>query len=181
MSQGLTVTMLVTLAYCASFLTVSAIAPIQRALIPGYGDLAAVFFLPHGVRVLAFFFLGWMALAHLLPGKVIMWAATAYLFGHASLSIWGSIVSLLSCLVAYEITKIIFRHHGDGRPRFSWQMVMTMGLIASLFNATGLTLLQAQRPELTTMAVYVLGDMLGLTCLMLGLMAYFRWSDRRGS
>ena len=172
-------TTLVTIAYCASFLVVNWVTPLQGALMPAYGELASIFFLPHGVRVLAFFFFGWMALAYLLPGKMIMWAAVALLFGQDGLNVWGSAVSLLSCLLAYEFVRIIFRKNAQAGQKFSWQMVMTMGLIASLINAVGLTLLQAQRPDVTVMVIYVLGDMLGLTCLMLALMYYFRWSDRR--
>jgi signal transduction histidine kinase len=178
LSHALQMTIVVTIAYCASFLAVTLIVPLQRALMPGHEELASLFFLPHGVRVLAFFFFGWMAMAFLLPGKVIMWAAMALLFGYGGLSVWGSVVSLLSCLLAYEMAKIIFRKSAKAGPRFSWQMVMTMGVIASLVNAIGLTLLQAQRPDVAMMATYVLGDMLGLTCVMLGLMYYFRWSDR---
>lgn len=177
MSHILQMTTVVTIAYCASFLAVSLIAPLQRALVPGHAELASLFFLPHGVRVLAFFFFGWMAVAFLLPGKVMMWAAMAILLGQSGLSVWGSVVSLLSCLLAYEVAKIIFRKGAKAGPRFSWQMVMTMGVISSLVNAIGLTLLQAQRPDVAMMATYVLGDMLGLTCVMLGLMYYFRWSD----
>ena len=178
MSHTLQMTAWVTIAYCASFLAVSLIAPLQRALVPGHAELASLLFLPHGVRVLAFFFFGWMAVAFLLPGKVMMWAVVALLLGQSGLSFWGSVVSLVSCLLAYEVAKVIFRKGAKAGPRFSWQMVMTMGVISSLVNAIGLTLLQAQRPDVAMIATYVLGDMLGLTCVMLGLMFYFRWSDR---
>lgn len=170
----------VTLAYCASFLAVSWTTPLQRALMPEGSELASLLFLPHGVRVLAFFFFGWMAVAYLLPGKLIMWAAMTFLFGQTGLSAWGSLVSLASCLVAYELAKIMYKNSDQSGRRFSWQMVMAMGLIASLINAVGLTLLQSEVPRLTVMKAYVFGDMLGLTCLMLGLMFYFRWIDQRG-
>lgn len=181
MNQALQITFTVSLAYCASFLAVSWIAPAQRAILPASPELASLFFLPHGVRVLAFFFFGWMAAAYLLPGKLIMWAAMTFLFGQTSLNAWGSLISLASCLVAYELTKVIFKDTIQSGRKFSWQMVMTMGLMSSLLNAVGLTLLQSQEPKLTVMKAYILGDMLGLTCLMLGLMFYFRWIDQRST
>ena len=108
-----------------------------------------------------------------------MWAVVALLFGQGELSVWGSVVSLLSCLLAYEVARMIFRNIAETGQRFSWQMVMTMGMFSSLMNAIGLTLLQAQRPDVTMMKVYVIGNMLGLASLMLGLMVYFRWADQR--
>ena len=170
---------LVSLLYCASVALILWVGPLQRILLPGSPDLASVFFLPHGVRVLAFLFFGWWAVAYLLPGMIVMWAAMALGLGQAGLSVWGSAVSLVSCLAAYEFARAFIPSGGGGGSRFSWQWVLAMGMLASLCNATGLTMLQWDIPTPAAVATYVVGDMLGLVALMLALMIYFRLADAR--
>jgi hypothetical protein len=179
MHNSLQMVLLTTLAYCASFIATAWVVPIQRVIFPDQSDLASFVFLPHGVRVLAFFFFGWWAAAYLLPGKAIMWLVAVFVLGQSTMSGWGSIVSLASCLAAYEMARLFFKRRSCGRPKFSWQMILSTGLIASLLNAVGLTLLQALQPSWSIVAAYVIGDMIGLCALLLALMAYFRWWDRQ--
>lgn len=166
-----------TLAYCASFLASAWVIPVQSAVLNIQSDHAAIIFLAHGVRVLAFFFFGWRALAYLLPGKALMWAISVFVFGQSSMSAWSSIVSLAACLFAYEMTMLFLILRRRHRQKFTWQLVLFTGLIASFCNAVGLTKLRGTDLDWTLMATYIIGDMTGLCAILLALMAYFRWRE----
>lgn len=166
---------IVTAAYAGSILAVILlVAPLQARLLPEGYNLASALFLPHGVRVLCFFFLGASAVLYLLPVKVIMWWVSVRLIHWAPLDVWGSAVSLASCLIAYEAVRRSLPRATSGGGQFSWQRIALVGGLASVLNSLGLTALQSSVIDPGLIALYFAGDMAGLAAVLVGLMFVFR-------
>lgn len=161
---------------CAFALTAGLITPLQQATLPGVSHFVSLMFLPHGVRVLAFFFFGWRGLVYLLPGSLAMWALSATSDHLDELHVAGTAISLLSCYIGVVLTTHFLSSASSGR-LFSWPQIMVAGTIGSVANAAGLSALHHSTPSMTLFLAYIMGDVLGLFVLLFALMFVFRAAE----
>lgn len=169
----------VTAAYLVSFGLVSwLIAPVQNAVFPSIPPMLSLIFLPHGVRILTFFFFGRMGFIYLFPVAFSMWALMVYGAGHNGYHIAGTAISLISCYIGVLLVRHSFQRLRASAPLFSWQQIMVAGLIGSIGNAAGLSLLQFSTPGPIIFSAYIIGDITGLFLVLLVLMGSFRLFDR---
>lgn len=168
----------VTTAYIGSFIVMNVlISPVQKALFPGLPALVSLVFLPHGVRILTFYFCGWMGLIYLLPGAFLMWILVVFGAGLNGYHIAGTAVSLISCYAGVILARHFFKRLWASSARFSWQQIMMAGTIGSIGNAAGLSLLQFSAPGPMIFSAYLFGDIAGLFLVLVFLMGAFRIFD----
>lgn len=73
MRDTLTTLIIVSFAYIISYsLTSGFVYPIQTTLLPDVSEKTGLLFLPHGVRIIAVYYLGWKAILFLLPSTYLM-------------------------------------------------------------------------------------------------------------
>ncbi|MGO4915664.1 hypothetical protein [Pseudogemmobacter sp. W21_MBD1_M6] len=166
---------IVSIAYSISFFTTSElVTPVQAMAFPQTIVAGSLLFLPHGVRVLAAWWLGWRSVAVLLP---ISFAFHYYVSGPAGFMIPQVLVPVFGAVCAAVGFSLIarFRDDGDGywRMNIGWRWIMGAGLISSLINVAGTFL----TTELSFAGVFtqVFGDITGLFFMLLILMTVFRW------
>ena len=152
--------------------------PLQNMFFPEYPSRASLLFLPHGVRVLSAWLLGWRAIFALLPGVFIVFAM-----------IGGEDVFLPSRLMAIAIAvttvpAVFYSCKALGWNLFPradrnpcWLCIMGVGIITS-FLVSGLTNM-AFGSATAEYVAYLIGDISGLFFLMLGLHFAFRFTGRR--
>lgn len=163
----------------ASSLTLYFIYPIQLKLVPEFPSFASLLYLPHGVRVLAAWLLGWRSIIAMMPGAFIAqyyWVYTR----DVDILFFGILgIGLLVAPIAFGL----FRKFGldaeaqVGRaPR--WQWVMGVGVLASLLNSS-MTNLVLGTTGINNLA-FLIGDVFGLFFLVLILILFFRQLRARG-
>lgn len=173
-------TLIVSVAYFAVFfLTFELLIPVQNAFFPAFPSHASLLFLPHGVRVLSAWLLGWRSVIALAPGVFL-----------AFLSIAGTGTfepsRLLAILIATTIPALVFQTlklfrwdlspQPDKRP--CWSCVMAAGaLISAISSALTNLAFGSAAPDYLA---YLIGDFFGLFFLMLILMLIFRAQRWRG-
>lgn len=170
----------VSTAYIAAFLvTEFVLYPLQIKVVPEFQSFAFLVYLPHGVRVLAAWLLGWRSVIALAPGAFV---AQYYLFDRATGGISGLAVFIIGIIVA-ALAFSLFRIAGvnaSARPDHKpcWQCVMAVGVLASVLNA------MLANFALGTFAIdfmaYLVGDTFGLFTLVLLLILIFRQFRARG-
>ncbi|KIC40020.1 hypothetical protein RA27_17010 [Ruegeria sp. ANG-R] len=162
----------------ASLLTFEVLMPLQNVFFPEYPSYASLLFLPHGVRVLSAWLLGWRAIFALLPGVAIVFVMIGG---------WDVLLPsrLLAITIAVTITPAVFYAckalgwdlfpRADRKP--CWLCVMGVGVITSVL-VSGLTNM-AFGSATAEYVAFLIGDISGLFFLMLGLHFAFRIADRR--
>lgn len=157
----------------AFFITFAGLMPIQNMFFPDFHSSASLLFLPHGVRVLSAWLLGWRSIPALLPGVFFTYY---YLAGEKTFMLSRlmgiSIAVLVAPLVFYIAAKLFY----DARSRPGhdpcWPCVMGLGVIAAVIGGI-LTNLAFGSPPLDYFAFFI-GDVAGLFFLMMALMLTFR-------
>lgn len=148
--------------------------PIQNIFFSDFYSSASLLFLPHGVRVLSAWLLGWRSVIALLPGVIL----TYVYLGGANVFLPSRMIGIaISVLAAPLVFELIARLWRDLRPADGiepcWPCVMVAGIIAAVLVGT-LTNLAFGSPPLDYFAFFI-GDVAGLFCLMLILMLIFRY------
>jgi hypothetical protein len=169
----------VSLAYISAFcVTFEVLMPVQNALFPDFSSRASLLFLPHGVRVLSAWLLGWRSVIALLPGvfAVFWWVAGEGVFTPSRLAAMAVAVTVPA--LAFHIAR---RLHFPVTPRSRltpcWPCIMGMGVVISVAGSL-LTNLAFGSPMQDYIA-YLIGDIFGLFFLMALLMYLFRALRRR--
>lgn len=162
------------LSYVAASLVVfKVVAPVQDLFFPQFNSHASLLFLPHGVRVLSAWLLGWRAVPALLPGVVIVFAFV----GGPDVLLPSRIAAIA---VAVSVCPAIFwalaqlgwdTRPNAGRPA-CWACVMLVGVLTSVLIALFTNL--ALGTGAVDYVAYLIGDVFGLFFLMLILMLVFR-------
>ena len=107
MRDTLTTFVIVSIAYIISYaLTSGFVYPIQTTLLPNVSEKTGLLFLPHGVRIIAMYYLGWRAMFHLLPASYLMWFLSVYGNG-LDLGVYEPIMSLLACYVGVKLAEVL--------------------------------------------------------------------------
>lgn len=162
----------------ASLITFKVIAPVQNLFFPQFPSHASLLFLPHGVRVVSAWLLGWRAVPALLPGVVLVF----FFVGGMNILLPSRIAAIA---IAVSIAPAVFDlaartgwnvFPGAGR-RTSWPGVMALGVVISLLNAVLTNFVLATGFQ--DFFAYLIGDVFGLFFMMLILMFAFRFLRQR--
>lgn len=153
--------------------------PLQNIFFPQYPSHASLLFLPHGVRVLTAWLLGWRAIIALLPGVFAVFA----MIGGTSVFMPDRLLAIAIAVTTVPAVFYICKWLGwdvfpkpDRKP--CWPCVMGVGVVTS-FLVAGLTNLVFGSATVEYVA-YLIGDISGLFFLMLGLLFTFRLLEKRG-
>ncbi|WP_108257867.1 hypothetical protein [Mangrovicoccus ximenensis] len=164
-------------------LTALLVTPLQSQISPHVTAFASLLYLPHGVRVLSAWLLGWRAVLPLCVGAFLseLIFTPAGMSGAASPVILASIaVGAVSAPVAFELLKLMGRnlYAGTGM-RIHWSALLVAGILASILNSIGqaevFSGLILPGSSMAVLAVYAIGDLAGLVAATLVLMMVFRW------
>ncbi|MEO1109104.1 MAG: hypothetical protein AAFX90_14415 [Pseudomonadota bacterium] len=152
--------------------------PLQNMFFPEYPSRASLLFLPHGVRVLSAWLLGWRAIFALLPGVIAVFA----ILGGADLFLPSRLMAIAIAVTTVPAVFYLLKRMGwDLFPRADrkpcWICVMGVGVITSIL-VSGLTNMAFGSATVEYVA-YLIGDISGLLFLMLGLYFAFRFADGR--
>jgi hypothetical protein len=161
----------------ASYLTFQVLMPLQNVFFPEYPSRASLLFLPHGVRVLSAWLLGWRAIFALLPGVFLVFA----FLGGSDVFLPSRLMAITIAVTTVPAVFYLCKWAGwdlfprpDRKP--CWSCVMGVGIITS-FLVSGLTNLAFGSASVEYVA-FLIGDISGLFFLMLGLYFTFRFADR---
>ena len=180
MRRWATDTFYASLAYVvASLLTFEVLTPLQNVFFPEYPSRVSLLFLPHGVRVLAAWLLGWRAVFALLPGVFLVFA----LLGGSDVFLPSRLMAIV--IAVTTVPAVFYMCKWAGRDLFPrpdrkpcWSCVMGVGIITS-FLVSGLTNIAFDSARAEYVA-FLIGDISGLFFLMLALYFAFRFADKRG-
>ncbi|WP_298937076.1 hypothetical protein [uncultured Ruegeria sp.] len=161
-----------------SILTFEVLMPLQNVFFPEYPSRASLLFLPHGVRVLTAWLLGWRAIFALLPGVFLVFA---YL-GGSDVFLPSRLMAIAIAVTTAPTIFYLLKWMGwDLFPRSDrqpcWSCIMGVGVITSILMS-GLTNL-AFGSATAEYVAFLIGDISGLFFLMLGVYFAFRFADRR--
>ena len=164
----------VSVGYISAYtITSGLVMPLQKILAPQLPIVFSVLFLPHGIRVLAVYFLGWRGLLYLLPSSYLMWATSVY--GNSiDLAILSPVASLV---VVYVAVRMVKTYHGSRNTAvfdFSWKECLVIAAIASVLNGITLSMLYDSEINWILMIGYSSGDMAGQIVLLLLIVALMR-------
>ena len=162
----------------AFFATFELLMPVQALYFPDFPSHASLLFLPHGVRVLSAWLLGWRSVLALLPGVllVFVYVAGSGAFAPSRLAAITIAVSV-PALVFYALKTVGWDlRPGLGRPP-RWTRIMFAGLVISVVSGVLTNLAFGSPPQ--DYFAYLIGDFFGQFFLMLLLMFAFRHLRRR--
>jgi len=159
------------------------VTPIQNMIAYDITVFASLVYLPHGVRVLATWLLGWKAFFPLCVGAFLseLLFTPDQIFSLTEPVLFSSIaVGAISAYVGFLIVKLIGRDQYAGPDRImDWKWLLVVGAIASVFNSVGQIIvfsgLIVPDDLFAVLATYAIGDLVGLFVSMLVLMMVFRW------
>ena len=156
----------------ASSLTLGFVIPVQGLLsqyaIPEIG----LVFLPHGIRVIAFHYLGWKAVLHMLPASYLFWALSNS--SGSELDVLSPIVSMVSCYIGFLGATVVVKKEELGNKISTWKYFVIAGATSSVVNGVALSWLQFEDTPFSALVGYVVGDTLGLAVCLVVVMYAFR-------
>ncbi len=166
---------IVSVAYITAYsLTLGFVAPVQKILMSSVAIEVGLLFLPHGVRVLAIYFLGWKAVFYLLPASYLMMVLSAQ--AGIDLNPWLVIVSPVACYIGFELVARFLPERTPPRRFPRWQYFGVIAFVSSVLNSLGITLVFKQELDLLVATGYLMGDMAGFFVCFLILMYAFRFA-----
>lgn len=163
-----------TLAYLVAFcVTFKCVLPVQNAFFPEFPSHASLLFLPHGVRVLAAWLLGWRSVIALAPGVMF---AFWYLAGDAAFAP-SRVFAISAAITIPAATFHVLRRVGwdlfpKSGQRPCWPCIVVAGVVISVLTASLTNI--AFGSGWQDVFAYLIGDFFGLFFLMAILMFTFR-------
>ena len=158
----------------ASSLTLGFVFPLQSMLLSASKLEIGLLFLPHGVRVLAFHFLGWRAVFYLLPSSYLFLTLSNH--AGSQLDLMSPIVSMIACYFGYKIATLLPLLGERAFTLNLWKFLLFAGAISSFANGVALSALQHQGAEIVSVMGYLIGDVSGAIVCFLILMYAFRFA-----
>ena len=165
--------LLISFAYAVAYsLTLGFVAPLQQMLLPNVSSSIGLLFLPHGVRILSFYFYGWKAVLYLLPANYLflLLAIQSGIYLHPL----SPIFSLISCYVGYLLATEVINGETSQFNIKRWHFFLISGAISSIFNGITLSILHSNDNSLLSVLGYVIGDVAGLAVCFFMLIYAFR-------
>ncbi len=164
-------------------LTALLVTPVQNFFAPDVTVFASLIYLPHGVRVLATWLLGWKTFFPLFAGgylaELLFTPAEILTFTEPML-FWSVAVSAVAAYAGFVIMKFLGRNlYADRNRIMNWKWLIVVGTIASVLNSVGQIIvfsgLIVPDDLFAVLATYAIGDLVGLVVSMFALMIVFRW------
>jgi uncharacterized membrane protein YwzB len=165
---------LISIAYLAAFsLSMDVLLPWQQQYTPEMAAYASLLFLPHGVRVLSAWLMGWKAIPLLLPAAAFTHWLNFGLSGFTPLQIIGLMSGVVCAVVTFwALARAGMDFRITSGTRANWRDILIAGCIASVINTGGMLL--AFQQAASTSAGYLVGDVSGMFACMLILMLAFK-------
>lgn len=163
-------------------ITAWVVAPVQHYFLGDITIFASLLYLPHGVRVLSTWLLGWRAVAPLAVGAFVSEVIFTEADVRAMLEhvlLFSIAIGALSAWVAFEILRVFgaSAYVGAGH-RMNWRKLLMVGMLASVLNSIGQTYVFAgvisPGDQITVIVTYAAGDLIGQAVAMVALMFLFR-------
>ncbi|WP_027259928.1 hypothetical protein [Leisingera aquimarina] len=170
-------------------LTAWAVTPVQKLFLPEITVFASLIYLPHGVRVLSVWLLGWKAVPPLAAGALL----SELIFTSANVRqlmepvlLESIAVGAFSAYAAFEIAWLFgWNLYAGQARRIAWTGLLALGALASVINSLGQSVVFSglifPSDQLPIMVVYAAGDLIGLAVCMVALMLIFRWIRLTGT
>jgi len=167
-------------------ITTFLVTPVQGYFLAEITVFASLVYLPHGVRVLSTWLIGPKAFLPLFAGGVV----SALMFTPGALDpAWvpavmkSTAVGALSAPLAFALLRLAGGMRiSANRRRIDWKSLVLAGVVASGINSAGQALVHGARfpsaDAVAVVAVYAIGDLIGLLVTMVALMMIFRWIRR---
>ena len=164
-------------------ITTFLVAPVQKLFLSHITIFASLMYLPHGVRLLATWLMGWRAVIPLFAGALIsnIVFTSAQDRAITDAVIYQSLsVGALSAYASFAFLKLLgLDLYANESRTLDWKWLLAAGALASVFNSVGQSIVYFGMiyPEeaLATLAIYAFGDLIGLIVSMIVLMMIFRW------
>ncbi|MEH6646679.1 hypothetical protein [Sulfitobacter sp.] len=165
-------------------LTALVVTPVQNIFLPEVTVFASLMYLPHGVRVLATWAYGWKAIPALIVGSSL----SAWLFSPSEdlnflepALIESLLVGAASAFITFEFARFVgYNFYFGGSVKLRWKGMIAVGALSSVINSLGQTLVFSDLIDweviIKVLAIYAVGDLIGLIVCMVVLMLVFRWS-----
>jgi hypothetical protein len=164
-------------------ITAFVVKPVQELFIPHVTIFASLIYLPHGVRVLATWMMGWRAIIPLFTGSYL---SNLLLTSNEVRAVTDPVilqsvtVGALSAYVAFGLMKASGRDiAANGGRIMDWKWLLIVGAIASVVNSVGQSIVYSglilPDEALATLATFAVGDLVGLAVNMFVLLLIFRW------
>lgn len=160
--------------YVAAFIvTMYGLFPLQTTYTPQITEYTSLLFLPHGVRILAAWLLGWRSIILIAPSALYThWLIMGWA-GFSVLGIIGALCGVTCAAFAFWLVgKISVRFNIKSDTNIHWSHIMLVGIAASVFNSVGMGL--AFQHNAATISGYFIGDITGLLACLLILMLGFK-------
>jgi len=158
----------------ANSVTLGFVLPLQSLLLSGSQLEIGLLFLPHGVRILSFYFFGWRAIFYMLPSSYLFMLLTNGI--GANLDTLSPVVSMVACYVGFVVGSVLITGQKKQLSFRMWKFFVVVGAISSLFNGIALSWLQHSGTEIISIIGYIIGDVSGLIACFIILMYAFRFA-----
>ncbi len=168
-------------------LVANLITPVQQIFLSEETLFASLLYLPHGVRVLSVMLYGWRAIPALMTGNTLsvwLFAVPEVLERDLIQIIVPLTLASASGWIAFEIFRLFGKdYYASETQSLHWRQIVLVGVLASVVNSLGQSLLLGQIFALVddslVFLMFAVGDFLGLLVSLLVLMLIFRWLRRR--
>lgn len=175
-------TFFVTIAYILLFLlTFGIFMPYQSLFVTWLPLNISLFFLPHGVRILAVYLYGWKSIFYLLPGHLITWAYLSFILD-SELDIFSSLISIFCSFLSVSLMFWSWTSYPEKKVRSHWKLILAAGALASVGTGLVKSLLYGEQVDvgfIILTAGYLIGDISGLFFLMLALITLKKFMHKR--
>ncbi|MBW3243716.1 hypothetical protein KUV57_13670 [Epibacterium sp. DP7N7-1] len=160
--------------------------PIQLKVLPDVTPFASLIYLPHGVRVLTSWLLGWRAVLPLFLGSFGAHAIfhpdsmISHLWFFDPIFLLSLTIGATAAVGSFELLKIIgLNLYAGPYRRVKWTGVLLVGIVASVLNALGQSFAFSGIVVTDVVSLvfwtYVFGDAIGLLATMIVLALVFRF------
>ena len=165
---------IITVIYSISFgLTIYWLLPVQQKFVPEMAAFASLLFLPHGVRVLSAWLLGWKSIVLIAPVALFTHWLIFGAEGFSALGILGAMSGVICAATSFWLlAKAGLDFQVSNSKAANWRDIMVAGCLASVINTLGIGWMLGL--DTTTMTGYLLGDVSGLFACMFILMLTFK-------
>lgn len=157
----------------AFFVTMYWILPVQAVYTPELAAHASLLFLPHGVRVLSAWLLGWRSVILIAPASLYAHWLNFGADGFSAIGITGAMSGVVCAALSFwALAKLGMDFRISSKHSVNWRDVMQAGCFASIINTVGMSLVFDQNAA--TAAGYFIGDISGMFACLLILMLAFK-------
>ncbi|WP_037306892.1 hypothetical protein [Ruegeria halocynthiae] len=165
---------IISLANLSAFgISIHLLLPLQAQYTPELAPYASLLFLPHGVRILSAWLMGWKAIPLIAPTAMFTHWLNFGAEGFTALGLAGAFSGVVCAAITFWVLAkagMDFRITADKTA--NWRDVMIAGGIASVINTFGMGF--AFNHNTDTLVGYFIGDVTGLFACMFILMLAFK-------